>query len=438
MAVATGEPTRKYVSTREAAFIGVGAMVGAGIFSLLGSAGEIAGSAVWIAFLLAGGVAALQGYSFSKLGAKFPTAGGLLEYVNQGFGMGHIATVTAWLVFAVNAIVTAMVAVSFGSYAGSAIGNESLAVTKAFAVGIVIVMTLLNIAGSSLVARVQSVIVFIVVGILALFSVVTIANINTSLLAPATYPPAQNIISAVALTFFAFLGFGIVTFTAKDLKSPSKQLPRAIAIAIGIATVIYVAVAIGVFGTLTVGEVIEAGPTAIAVAAQPTLGNAGFWLMTLTALFSTAGATNAGLYPAPGLSEELARTGQFPPVMGQKLGPAPVGLLVASAIVILMALFFDLNAIASIGSAVALGIFAMVTIGHLRIRSQTGANLPLLVLALVTSAIALITFVFTSLLQEPASIVTLIGIVAVSILLDLVWSRMRDNRPPPEGAAAAT
>ena len=429
MEAAAGTPARKYVSTREAAFIGVGAMVGAGIFSLLGSAGEIAGSAVWIAFLLAGGVAALQGYSFSKLGAKFPTAGGLLEYVNQGFGMGHIATVTAWLVFAVNAIVTAMVAVSFGSYAASAIGNEdNLPVTKAFAVGIVIVMTLLNIAGSTLVARVQSIIVFIVVGILTLFSVVTIANIDTSLLAPATYPPAQNIVSAVALTFFAFLGFGIVTFTAKDLKSPSKQLPRAIAIAIGIATVIYVAVAIGVFGTLTVGEVIEAGPTAIAVAAQPTLGNAGFWLMTLTALFSTAGATNAGLYPAPGLSEELARTGQFPPVMGQKVGPAPVGLLVASAIVILMALFFDLNAIASIGSAVALGIFAMVTIGHLRIRSQTGANLPLLVLALVTSAIALITFVFTSLLQEPASIVTLIGIVVVSVLLDLGWSRIRDNR----------
>ena len=70
----------------------------------------------------------------------------------------------------------------------------------------------------------------------------------------------------------------------------------------------------------------------------------------------------------------------------------------------------------------------MVTIGHLRIRSQTGANLPLLILALVTSAIALITFVFTSLLQEPASIVTLILIVVVCILLDLVWSRMKPRQ----------
>src|SRR4051812_4306827 len=102
------------VTTRQAAFIGVGAMVGAGIFSLLGAAGEVAGSAVWIAFVLAGIIAALQGYSFGRLGARYPSAGGLLEYLNQGFGAGHVATVMAWLTFGANAIVTAMVALSFG------------------------------------------------------------------------------------------------------------------------------------------------------------------------------------------------------------------------------------------------------------------------------------------------------------------------------------
>jgi amino acid transporter len=69
------------LSVRQAAFIGVGSMVGAGIFALLGTAGEVAGSAVWISFLLAGAVAALQGYSFAKLGARYPSAGGFLEYV---------------------------------------------------------------------------------------------------------------------------------------------------------------------------------------------------------------------------------------------------------------------------------------------------------------------------------------------------------------------
>jgi hypothetical protein len=79
-----------------------------------------------------------------------------------------------------------------------------------------------------------------------------------------------------------------------------------------------VAVALGVFGTLTVHEVIASGGTALAAAAEPTLGRAGDWMMTVTALFATSGATNAGLYPASGLCEELAAAGQFPPAMGRR------------------------------------------------------------------------------------------------------------------------
>src|SRR3954470_16926802 len=93
---------RDYLSVRQAAFIGVGAMVGAGIFALLGAAGEVAGAAVWLSFVLAGVVAALQGYSFAKLGARYPSAGGLLEYVAKGFGDGHLTGVTAWLTYSAN------------------------------------------------------------------------------------------------------------------------------------------------------------------------------------------------------------------------------------------------------------------------------------------------------------------------------------------------
>jgi amino acid transporter len=69
-------PQQKYLTVRQAAFIGVGAMVGAGIFALLGAAGEVAGAAVWLSFLIAGVIAGLQGYSFAKLGARYPSAGG--------------------------------------------------------------------------------------------------------------------------------------------------------------------------------------------------------------------------------------------------------------------------------------------------------------------------------------------------------------------------
>jgi amino acid transporter len=120
----------KDLNVRQAAFIGVGSMVGAGIFALLGAAGAVAGAAVWLSFLLAGAVAILQGYSFAKLGARYPSAGGLLEYVAKGSGDGHFTGTSAWLIYFVNAIVTAMVAVSFGSYASSAVAGENAAWAK--------------------------------------------------------------------------------------------------------------------------------------------------------------------------------------------------------------------------------------------------------------------------------------------------------------------
>jgi amino acid transporter len=337
---------KKYLSVRQAAFIGVGAMVGAGIFALLGAAGEVAGAAVWLSFLIAGFVAALQGYSFAKLGARYPSAGGLLEYVAKSTGNGHFTGITAWLTYSANAIVTAMVAVSFGSYAASTFAGENAAWIKVFAALIILAMTALNIAASRLVANAQTVIVYVVLGILAFFAVVMLVNMHPSLLAPSKYPPLQDIISSVALTFFVFLGFGIITFTAKDLAKPSRQLPRAMYVALGIATIIYVAIALGVFGTLTVDKVISSGGTRAGRGAEPALGRAGYWLMTVTALFAPAGATNAGLYPATGLSERLAETGQFPPLMARKLGGrASAGLLIQAAACLVLALVFKLDAI---------------------------------------------------------------------------------------------
>src|ERR671911_809938 len=155
--------TSRTLTVRQAAFIGVGAMVGAGIFSLLGAAGEVAGAAVWLSFLIAGAVAGFQGYSFAKLGARYPSRAGLLEYVVRGFGHGHVTGIVAWLLLGVNAIITGMVAVSFGSYAAEAVADGTSGWVKAFAAGVVLVMAALNVYGSRAVARVQTVVVVVVV-----------------------------------------------------------------------------------------------------------------------------------------------------------------------------------------------------------------------------------------------------------------------------------
>jgi amino acid transporter len=422
------------MSVVQASFIGVGAMVGAGIFALLGAAGEVAGSAVWLSFLLAGAIAALQGYSFGKLGAKYPSEGGMLEYLGQGFGRGHLTNATAWLLYATNAIITAMVASSFGSYASAVVAGKNAAWAKVFACLVVVAMTLLNVVGSQAVARVQAVIVNVVVSILVIFAVVTIVNMNPSLLAPSGYPGLRQIVSSIALTFFAFLGFGVITFTAKDLPDPSRQLPRAMYLALGIATVVYVAVALGVFGTLTVDQVIASGGTALAEAAKPTLGQFGYVLMVITALFSTTGATNASLYPAVGFGRHLASTGQFPPVLGRDLPlqggrrQVSVSLLVMAALTVVLVIGFNLDDIASLGSAVALIVFTMITLAHFRLHTATGANLVVLTVAVVSTLGTFLVFVTTTLVNEPATTRALVVIVVLSVAVDLLWTRMRDRR----------
>src|SRR6185437_8434818 len=147
----------------------------------------------------------------------YPSAGGFLEYVLGGFGNGHLLGLLAWLLLAANCIITAMDAVTFGSYASGALTDGSTVWTKVFAVLLIAAMTVLNVLGSQAVARTQTVIVYVVIGILLLFAVVTLVNLDPSLLSFSGYPPFRQVVSSVALTFFAFLGFGVITFTAKDL-----------------------------------------------------------------------------------------------------------------------------------------------------------------------------------------------------------------------------
>jgi amino acid transporter len=422
------DTTRGGLTIRQAAFIGVGAMVGAGIFSLLGPAGEVAGAAVWLSFMIAGFIALLQGYSFAKLGSKFPSGSGMIEYLSRGFGPGHFTGMSAWLVFASNIIVTSMVAVSFGSYASSMFAGSSADWAKVFAVLIVLAMGTLNVVGSGAVAKVQGMIVRVVIGILVFFSIVTLANADWSLLAFSGYPSMRQIVSSVALTFFAFLGFGVITFTAKDLRNPARELPRAMYIALAIAATVYIAISLGVYGTLTVDEVIASGGTALAEAAKPTLGNAGYWLMAITALFATAGATNSGIYPTAGLSKDLAAKGQFPPFLGRNVGRVSIALGFMVVATVFLTAFFDLSAIASLGSAVALLIFTLVSIAHLRVRHDTGARVMVLLLALVTTATTFAVFVSTTLKDEPATMTALVVILVLAVGLDLVWKSIARRR----------
>ena len=316
------------MSVRGAAFLGIGAMVGAGIFALLGEAGAVAGSAVWLSFLLAGVVSALLGYTVVKMGVRFPSSGGLIAYLMEGFGNGRLVGIASWLgYFAAIVIVCSMVAVSFGSYATSLfIGNDAAGGwDNLFTTLVVLAMAGINVVGSKIVDKAQTLIVIVLLAVFAVFIAVTIVDVDWGLLAFSTYPSFNDVIASVALTFFAYLGFSVITFAAGDLRDPARELPRAMYLALGVTTVLYVLISFGVFGTLTVTEVIGYGETAIAEAARPTLGDAGFTMMAIAALLATSSSVNATLYAAGGLTGMLAGAGQFRPSSGAARGWGGMG-----------------------------------------------------------------------------------------------------------------
>ena len=415
-----------------AIFLGVGAMVGAGIFALLGEAGAVAGSAVWISFLIAGIVALFQGYSFAKLGAKFPSRGGTIHFLTLGFGNGHLTGIASWMIFSSLLIASAMVAVTFGNYgAGLFMGDDAPAwFARLLSIVAVVATTLVNLFGAEFVNKSQTYIVLILLAVLGGFAVVLLTDIDPDLLARSTYPSSQDILASVALTFFAFLGFAVVAFTGADLPNPAKNMPRAMYVSIGIAILTYVAIALGVFGTLPLEEVLANGDTALAAAAEPKLGDAGYSIMALAALLATASSLNANLYAGDGTTSLLARIGQFPPIFGRKLERGwSLGLLITSAAVLVLANVFDLTAIASLGSAVALAVFLLVTLAHFKLRQETGAKAWLLSVAALTTSVTLIAFAVKTLQDEPQTFVAMVAVFVLAIVIDLVWKRMRGDSP---------
>ena len=431
------------MSVRGAAFIGIGSMVGAGIFALLGEAAVIAGPAVWLSFLLAGGVTMLLAYNIVKLGIRYPSEGGLIEYLRQGFGNGRLLGIAAWLGYAAAfVVVAAMLAVSFGSYAVTLFFDDGAwgGWDNVFASLLIVVMTLVNIVGATFVSRVAAVMVVVLLAVFSVFIVVTISDVDFDLLAFSGYPSFAKIVSSIALTFFAFLGFGVMTFTVAKLRNPERELPRAVALALGLTTALYVLIAIGVFGTLTVDEAIGYGETAIAEAARPTLGDAGFTLMAIAALIATAGATNGTLFGAAGLTNSLAEIGQFPPVLGarSRLGPHG-GLIVTGVLSLVLANLVDLSAIASVGSACSLVVFLLVGVAGYRLRSETGASTAFVLVGMAATVIVLGFFAVDTLRNDPETFTAIVAMTLLAVALDAVWKWFRDRgTSAPETTATTT
>src|SRR5262245_2177063 len=250
--------------------IGIGGMVGAGIFSILGVVAQAAGNAMWLAFAIGGMVALLSTYSYAKLGATFPSAGGAVHFLVRSFGDGVLAGGLNLFMWAGYIISLALYATAFGGYAATFVtSTPSPFLVKSLAIGLVALLTLVNAFGAGLMGRWETVIVAVKLAILVLFAAVGLWFIRPGYLSPELWPEASSVLFGAGVLFIGYEGFGLVTNAAADMRDPKKLLPRALYTSVLLVIALYLAVSLTVTGNLSDYEIGQASDYALAEAAKP-------------------------------------------------------------------------------------------------------------------------------------------------------------------------
>ncbi|HVD73117.1 MAG TPA: APC family permease [Xanthobacteraceae bacterium] len=410
--------------------IGIGGMVGAGIFSILGVVAQAAGNAMWLAFAIGGVVALLSTYSYAKLGATFPSAGGAVHFLVKSFGDGVLAGGLNLFMWAGYIISLALYATAFGGYAATFVTTTpSPLLLKSLAVACVVLLTVVNALGAKFMGRSETVIVAVKVAILVLFAGVGLWFIRPGYLSPELWPETNSILFGAGVLFIGYEGFGLITNAAADMRNPRRMLPRALYTSVILVIILYLAVSLTVTGNLSDYEIERAKDYALAEAAKPFLGEFGFRLIAIAALFSTASAINATLFGSANVCYMIARDGELPAGLSRtEWKQATGGLLLTAGLVVAVMLAFDLAGIAMMGSAAFLLIYAAVNAGHLKVLPATGANAILVWLSLLTCLVMFAILCVYTYQQQPAALVALVIIAVASFAAEWAYRRWTGRR----------
>ncbi|WP_457744554.1 APC family permease [Sulfurimonas sp.] len=374
--------TKKAFGLWSAVFLGVGSMVGAGIFIVIGQAGAMAGNIVWLSFIFGGIIALLSGYSLAKLAVRYQSRGGIVEYLVQGFGENMFSGSMSVMFYFAQLIAVAAVAKSFGTYSATYMAHGDGTWVNVFAIGIVLVFTFINLVGAAFVAKSENVIVIIKLSVLTLFGVAALFTIQPQLLSVADMPPMSGMIFAIGITFFAYQGFSVITNSVEDMDNPKVTMMRSMFIALLIVAILYILTSIAVLGNLPLAEIVKTKDYALAEAAKPLFGEWGFKIMAATALLATASAINATLYAVADIGYTMAKEGNLPKMYEYNIYQSFEGLIISALLIIPMILFFNLSQITTVAAIVMLIVQGSTHIAHLNLIKETGAKRYLIILAI--------------------------------------------------------
>ena len=378
-----------------AAALGVGGMMGAGLYTLLGLAAASSGTWLPVSFLLGAVAAVFSVYSYAKLGATFPSRGGAARFIIEGFGRTTIAGGINVFQYVAYLIATALYAAGFSEYVAALCGgNLPEAGKRLVAVGVVLIFTLVNLVGAKLVGKSESVIIGIELAIIVGF--VAVASFHTEPARLASEPGSLvGIITATAILYVTYQGFGVVTNAAGTMDRPRRNLPRAMFLALAVVTVVYVVVSTLVVMVLPLATIqADAGHT-LADAGRAIMGTTGFVIIACAALLATASAVNATLFAASNVSADVARNHQMSQSLARTVWrDGTVALFMSGATVAVLVVFFPLSIVGQMASLAFLFVYAAVSVGHLRIRAKTGAKAwPLWAAVLINAVLFVMLFV---------------------------------------------
>ncbi len=413
----------KKLSLVEVVSMAVGTMIGASIFSIFGLGAKIAGPDLPEAFILSGIYALVVAYSYAILGSKIISNAGPIAFILKGIGDNIVTgalSILMWLTYVVS---ISLFVKGFAGYFLPLIHVGSTYLTLGIVEVVVIsFFTVLNFFGSKVVGKAEFYIVLIKITILLVFIFGGFLTINWGMTQPNfDTVHATGLLNASIIFFLSYMGFGLITNASENIKNPKKNIPLAIFISIFFVMIIYIFISLVTIGNLSLPDIIKAQENALAVAAKPFLGNWGFILISIGALFSISSALNATIYGGANIAYSLAKDGELPENFERKIWfHSMEGLYITAGLALLFALFFDLSEIASLTSTVFTVIYIFVLISHFKLSRQMGGNKVLIVTNLLILLVIFVALMRYQLETQTnafyASIFTFLGSIAVEYL----------------------
>lgn len=360
------------IGLREAVSIGIGGMVGGGIFAVLGLAADLAQGGTPVAFLFAGLIALVTAYSYVNLSRAYPDRGGTVRFINEGFGRSVFSGGVNNLLWVSYIIMLSLYASAFGSYAPNLMpltGDKALD-PHLYASAIILIATAINYYSIKVVGAIESYAVIIKLLILLAFvgigTVGLVGNPNLAQLDVTHWEPPVTLVTAGMIIFVAYEGFELIANAAPDITVPEKNIPRAYYISVLFVIALYLAIAVITVGSLPFSEIADARDYVLAEAAKPMLGQVGFTIITVAALISTFSAINASLYGGSRVSYEIAQDGELPNEFTRQFWNQPVGLMLTALATLVLVNTLELESISTTGSIGFLLIFAVVNLVGVR------------------------------------------------------------------------